>query len=310
MSQDQPDYCLPTLGPISKDSRVEWRSELRNDNDIINGTTPPHNELATSWKGKFFPRGCRGKIERFEIYCLEAFASTITLAFSPEPGMGEIGTVTITPGLDWAWQSANWRQFWNYDSLFIWVKSYTGAPRYAYDTLTLYDAHTSDATIRDWQRENRRYFIRVVYDSETPGDVPVSGTINNVEIKAVSTIRPYALAVLPDNVETTLIQIDGVGETEYLDFFVAAGGGSELVMMMVYVDEVMVFYWQFAALNARGFMASTPGISLISYAVNGQCVAHLTVKFRFRRNLRLRMKCWPGNVGLTVWTEGLVHIMR
>lgn len=236
---DQPDYSVPTLGPISKESRREWRSLLWNDNGIEDGTVPAKQLFNHVWEGKFFPRGCRGKIERFEIYCIGTIAPEITLAFSPEPGMGELGTVTITPGAAWAWQSAIWRQFWNYDSLFIWIKELKVNVWFAYDEQAPYDAHIGDAAFAIWRRLNRRYFIRAVYDSETAGDVPVSGTINNVKIPSSCTDFRAEDVPVDNMVWTELVNIQGAGHMLRFHIWINAVGDGVASMIRVTTDGVV-----------------------------------------------------------------------
>lgn len=235
---DQPDFCTPTLGPISKESRWEWNSTCYNDSEITDGTVPDNFLTGVAYKGKFFPRGCRGKIEQIELYCRRTGAGTVTLAFSPQPCMGEVGTVVITPSATWAWQSQVFRRFWNYDSLFIWIKAIGADVSYAYDEEAPQDAHTSDAAIALWQRELRRYFIRAVYNAETSGDVPVSGTINTIELPTNVAAGASGNVTVPNLTLTFLLALYGIGRL--LRLHVYSNSVSLTQYLYIYVDGVYI----------------------------------------------------------------------
>lgn len=179
---DQPDYSVPSLGPISKESRLSWRSQLSN-----NGTTP--TEISPGpyhYHGKFFPRGCRGFIHELEIYVRNPAVvdDYVHVHFSPEPGMTNVFDVRLTvPALtDPGWITLTIDRFWNYDSLFIWMMVYVAGRVYInYDTGAPRDCYYSTDE-ENWVPYNRRLWIRVNFEGETAGDVPVSGTLNTIPI--------------------------------------------------------------------------------------------------------------------------------
>jgi len=211
-SRDHPDWWEPMGGQNSQDSILERRSLVWNDNDIEDGEAPPAFYSGTPYVGKFFPRGCRGMIEQIQIYCRDAGVDRITLRYSPHPCLGPLGEVTITPLAGWSWVSADVEEMWNYDSLFIWVLECVAGADHAYDTVEPYDGHVSGDTGVTWADLARRPFIRVVYAGETPGDVPVSGTINVVEIPSVASESVPALPVnVPHNTWTTICYQEGAG---------------------------------------------------------------------------------------------------
>lgn len=288
---DQPDFTLPTLGPISKESRLEWRSLMSNDNGIVDGETPPEKETGQAYRGKFFPRGCRGKIERIEIYCQNAGADYIKLWFSPQPGMGPVDEVTITTPGTWAWAGKEWRQFWNYDSLFVWVDFCEAGVDYGYDLVRPYDGHAALVDKKEWWRLNRRYFIRVVYDAETCGDVPVSGTINTIEIPHTGSKADTDTKVMSAGAAfVTLVESRGAGFCEYILVDVTAILNSHVTEINVDCDEVGIFLGNIASLSGLGFTPTTPEISLLNYAVDGRCTVLISHRFEFRRRLIVEVR--------------------
>jgi len=200
-------------GQNSQDSVLERRSLIWNDNDIVDGTVPDDFYTEVADKGKFFPRGCRGMLEQLEIYCIRTGAGALRLRYSPHPCLGPINEVTIIPGADWAWVASVIEEMWNYDSLFIWVYTCPASVRWAYDAEQPQDGHESGDAGATWAAMAIRPFIRVVYTGQTPGDVPVSGIVNTIEIPSVaSTYSTEEAVAVPHNVLTLIADVEGAGE--------------------------------------------------------------------------------------------------
>lgn len=286
---DQPDYSVPSLGPISKESRLEWRSLMWNDGDIEDGETPEHFLTGSPLRGKFFPRGCRGKIERIEIYCMATAGGTLELSISPHPGMGQTYTVTITPGVAWAWQSVDLRQFWNYDSLFIWLSACEWDASYAYDEVAPHDAHRTLVTPVEWWRQNRRYFIRVVYDAETAGDVPVSGTINNIEIPSVAATRRW-IELKPDADKTLYDTTQlGAGKLLYCIYIVTDDAARDALCprMRVDGDRILPLDVDFAGWN-EWVKTGSPKIAIGNYDTTAHSYSLVVaVDIPFKRSIEV-----------------------
>jgi len=212
-------------GSNAQDSTLERRSTIWNDGDPIPPAVPPVFCLNIKDRGKFFTRGCRGKIHRLYVYCMRAAAGTMDLSFSPHPCLGPLYTVTVTPGAAWAWANAGFFQMWNYDSLFIWVSRCDADVSWGYDLLQPRDGHRTTDSGETWFREAWRPFIRAEYDGETPGDVPVSGIINVIEIPSVgSTLAGGFDAAVPSNAVRTICEAEGAGTLNEakLEFYTTA----------------------------------------------------------------------------------------
>jgi len=278
-------------GQNSQDSILERRSLVWNDDGIVAPAVPDTFYDAETYKGKFFTRGCRGMIESIQVYCQGDGADVLTLWYSPHPCLGPVGAVSILPAAGWAWQDFPVEAMWNYDSLFIWVYEAEANVDWAYDTELPYDGHESGDAGATWADMAIRPFIRVVYTGETPGDVPVSGIINNIQIPNVSSVsqhlqdRPIPINLLSD----LLLPFNGVGHVDLIIVRVQAAAGSEQTHVMVECDGRAGFYINYLALNDYGVVATTPGVTLTAYAVGGVCTVVLTKKFEFRRILRVRV---------------------
>jgi len=85
-----------------------------------------------------------------------------------------------------------------------------------------YDGHHSADVGATWSDTAIRPFIRAVFTGETPGDVPVSGTVNTIEIPSVgSEMAADTIAAVPSNVVTTICIAEGTGTLleARLDFY-------------------------------------------------------------------------------------------
>ncbi|MBW2559547.1 MAG: hypothetical protein JRE40_01705 [Deltaproteobacteria bacterium] len=297
------------IDKLTQTAYTERRSTISN-----NGATATMESAGTTtYRGKFFPRGMRGFLGSIEIYCDNSDTAdhTFTIKIAPQPSMGPTieETLTVSAGASAAWASRIIREFWNYDSMFIWVVADNATyPRIGYDTDTPYDAHHStDETT--WIPQNRRYWIRILMRGETVGDVPVSGTLNTIRIPSESQERLYVSNTNLSTTETTMKEIHGAGNVEYIEAWVSAKTNSHFTRLRVYCDDNLAFYWDFNSLNDIGYTASTPGISLLKFATDGFCSVHLTLNFNFKRKLKITMQAAITS-GQNVTVEGLVNLIK
>jgi len=319
MTNDHPDYrftaYVQTLGAdnlvIDKLVTTAYTEERR----VIANNGPSAVMLAPKIsyrRGKYFPRGCRGFIHEIEVYCdnPDAADHNLYIYVSPQPGMAPIisTSLTVPAGSSPAWRSKTVNYYWNYDSLFVWVLGETNDyPRVGYDTGEPYDYfYSTDG--ETWIPGNYRWWIRLNMAGQTVGDLPVTGTLNTVEVPAVSTERLYASNDNLPTTLTTLKEIHGAGTVEYVYARVAANTDSHRTILAIYCDGNCAFSWTFEGFYLNGYTASTPGISLLSYAENGLCVVHITLKFSFRRSFRIAMQA-VGTGGQSVVVDGLANLI-
>lgn len=200
-TRDHPDWWRPVGGANSQESVLERRSRLWNDGNPTPGDAPPGFDTGTEWYGKLFPRGARGLISELSIYARAAAAGSIILDVAPTPCTGPLLRFVLAPGVNWAWVTVAPRFWWNYDSLFVWIYSCDADVEWAWDEVQPFDMHHSPDLGYHWIPYDYRPFIRLEYAGETPGDVPISGTVNTVEIPnfAPITSTVTALNVPPGN---------------------------------------------------------------------------------------------------------------
>jgi len=300
-TNDHPDWWKNIGGQNSQDSILERRSLVWNNNEIEDGTVPALFVNPVNYTGKFFTRGCRGMLEQIQLYLIGDGVDEITIRYSPHPCLGPVGEITIVPAAAWAWQAFVIEEMWNYDSLFIWVHAAEANVDLGYDLEEPYDAHQSGDAGATWGDLNLRQFTRAVYTGETPGDVPVSGIINNIPIPSISSAYKTHTVQLPLGVETDVFLIEGAGYNDLILLYVQAAVDSDQTYFRVYCDDVRSWGFTFRNLNTYGFTAATPSISLNQYGLGAACFATLTHKFEFRRSLRITAWNPTGAVLATAW---------
>ena len=287
-TRDHPDWWRPVGGANDQASTLERRSLMWNDNGVLDGVAPPNSTTETVYHGKFFPRGCRGMIEQIQIYCRRAAAGTMTLMYSAHPCLGPFHYVTVIPGAAWAWVDVDIEEMWDYDSLFIWVHACSADVDWGYDDVQPHDGHWSLDTGETWEDTAIRMFIRVVYTGETPGDVPVTGIINNIPIPSISSDYVKGTAIIDLNVLTTVVYLQGAGYNDLTVLVIEEHASSELTYGIIRCDGETSWEHRFIDLNGFGLVPSTPGMSLTQYAVDARCVVVITHRFEFRRLLEVQ----------------------
>ena len=259
--------------------------------------------------GKFFPRGCRGFIFNIGVYCRDTAAAggTVTVYIAPFIGAGALymENIVVPAGGGPALRYAAFNIMWEYDSMFIWVVCSNAQTEIGYDSNTPYDAFTSTDIGATWAYLNFRYAFVATMKAMTVGDIPVSGTINTIEIPNVATVYiegPANLVVL-GNIYP-LVDFYGMGYTDLMEFSVTANPSAEFTWFRIYCDERLVYEFMFQELNARGYTAGTPGVSLLAYAADGVCVALITKRFDYRQRFRVDAR---NLVAVPQWATLRIH---
>jgi len=301
-SFDEEDWNRPIMGSGARDTVLERRSLVSNDDGILDGAVPAVFSQAGTYEGKFYTRGCRGMIEMLQLYCIGDGADTITLRYSPHPCLGPFREAVITPAAAWAWQPLVIEEMWDYDSLFIWVYECKANVDWAYDAEEPYDGHESGDAGDTWADMATRPFIRVVYTGETPGDVPISGIINNIKLPNASAEENAEAEAFLLGVLAPIVTVHGAGYCDLVIFEAWPLASSHLTIIEVQCDGEIAFRWQLAALNTRTFNDDTQPISILRYAEDGNCTLMLTKMFEFRRLFQVLAQNMAANMTVSVYT--------
>ena len=297
-------------GQNSQDSTLERRSLIWNDNDIEDGEAPPAFYSGQTYKGKFYPRGCRGMIEQIQIYCRDGAPGQFTIRYSPHPCLGPFGEVLITPLAGWSWVGAAVEEMWNYDSLFIWVSGCLAGADLGYDAVEPFDGHESADAGATWADVDNRLFIRAVYTGETPGDVPVSGIINNIPVPSTGAVKTTVAPInVLDSMLTTLVTREGAGTMLQARIwgrqYVVPNHWVVYYRMDIYADgirAITVDNMDITQSPIAGTGRSSMG-EFLNYMDGADAYyrMNLRIPIDFRRSLRIRVF---QTTGAAMWTHG------
>ena len=193
---------------------VKNENFLENRITLENKGSDPAGFATAGLQGKFFPQGCRGIIKIICVYARNTYTTdaTIRIHIAIRPGAPAFASYTATvPAVSEGWVYVYPHLIWEYNSIFIYWERVSGNPQVAYDTDTPYDAYFFNRTAEQWQCENRRYWFKIDITGRTSGDIPVSGTVNTINIPNVGSGSGTAATLVAAGSTVTLKEIEGMG---------------------------------------------------------------------------------------------------
>jgi len=295
-TEDHPDWWRPVGGSNAVDSVLERRSLISN-----NGILPIMEDGSViKGRGKFFTRGMRGFLEDIEIYCADPLAAgggiRVHIAPFPESGSSHMADIVVPAGGAAEWRAATFDLFWNYDSMFVWwVEAAAGDVEYAYDAGQPWDGYAGLPEGIIWTTQNRRYWTRVLMAGETPGDVPVSGTLNVVLLpNLTATMDAVNHAIPGPGWEDVIPGVYTMGKLTSLSMSIAETLGVVPPANMeinITTDEITHTLTVEEIIDAVEGVINTPSpisMGIITPLTNTYQV-NFSVEFPFRRMLRVRV---------------------
>jgi len=269
---------------------TEERRYIQNHGKTASWTT----RIGDQRYGKYFSRGCRGYLEGVDVYCknVGTVDGTITIWVSPHPNMGPLKskTVTIPAGQPAKWVGFELDIFWNFDSLFIYLVASTTDIKIGYDTEEPVDTWYSDDAAATWSSLLMRLWSRAVLRCQTPGDLPVSGVLNVVEVPAFISSVYQAVEIITTKTRKTVFDIDGCGELIFFQFY--ASHDVDVCFRFTVDDKYIYFYaaeWVYAGLFENHGKA-TPGVQMILYTAGGDCLLQVTFPIPFKRKFKVEVQ--------------------
>ena len=186
--------------------------------------SPPPSYLTLSTQRGLMIYNTRGFVYRLKVWVKNtdtANSQTLTVHISIAPGMPPIRTlnVTVPAGHD-DWISivepdAVIRSFWwNYESLFIWFDVNSNLQ------LGVGEKVRGFAKYADGWYHSSNVCSSISIYGKTSGSIPVSGTVNTIQIpnRAVSSVSS-AIYNIPDEETRTLLEVEGCGRVEWLNLW-------------------------------------------------------------------------------------------
>jgi hypothetical protein len=267
----------------------------------------------TNKRGKFFPRGCRGFLRYVEVYCdnADSVAHTFTVKIAPMPGMGSVytGTVSVAAGSSAAWRMVQFNKYWNYDSMFIWVICDSDSyGRLGYDTGEPHDCYMSTDEV-SWLFYDYRFWFRIALSGMTVGDLPVSGTVNIIEIPSSMSARQGSAITVPAGGEAYDTEILGCGEVLIVIFWAPSNSARDYLRPRIKCDGVQVLPFDFTVGKWHDVLVgqSSQGICIgVWDTTNWNYTLIVALPITFKRSLQVG---WY-NEGTSSYTGTVAYIFK
>lgn len=245
-------------------------------------------------RGKFFSCGCRGFINTIDLYCKDngAAGGTVTVYLSPYIGAGVVysATVTIPAAGAAAWRSATFNKMWTNASLFIFVYGSTSDMVVGYDTGSPPDYFLSENSGATWTGGSYRYDFRAIMMGETCGDVPISGTVNNMEIPNIAGARQATQLTIPPLSEVYDTIRYGTGKLLICIFHALGSGVRSSLWPRIRIDGIQILPWDTFMKNWEYYIISSNslGICLGKWdETNDIYTIMVMVPYPFKRTLEI-----------------------
>jgi len=243
---------------IKQESFTETRRTLENHGDTASYTD------TVLCRGKFFPHGARGYISKIYVRCKNTDTAdhqfTVYVSVAPKEAPLITKTVTVTADFD-DWLEIEINRFWNYDGIFIAVLNDDASLQVAYDVGTPYDAWGGSTDYYQLIPANLRYWIKVNVHGQTTGDIPVSGTVNTINIPNIGTGYDVGDTEIPGYSEYELVSIQGMGKLLWATVY----SNYAYALVRIYADGSKAFEYAFSGLHSHGFENANFGVQLIQY---------------------------------------------
>ncbi|MHA1506342.1 MAG: hypothetical protein ACTSR0_04035 [Candidatus Asgardarchaeia archaeon] len=200
---------------IKNEDNAKYAKEIYTDNGVVYSWIT-WNDYHTV----FFPHGCRGHLEKIRIYCRNTSSSAISVDFGLKITPQSPPIYTITLNLDAnaseGWYEITVNKWWDYDSLAI--EQLTQPAGFEKGNASGGSNNTFYSTDRiTYIPIGWRLMFRAVIHT-TVGDIPVSGTVNTINIPNTTSGSSASGADVPGGDTCTLLNLEGTGTLKYACF--------------------------------------------------------------------------------------------
>jgi hypothetical protein len=198
----------------------------------------------------------------------------------------------VAGGSSAAWRTVTVNRFWNYDSLFIWVScdsdTYGGL---GFDSGTPYDFYNSTDEV-SWTFSNYRFWFRVNFSGETVGDLPVSGTVNTIEVPNLASGKESGLISVPAG-GTYYIEVKGAGSLLIAYFRYYTSASTTVLRPSILCDDVEALPMDGAIANWRDYLVGLARSDIYIGQwddTNQRYALVVALPLKFRRSLKVGFK--------------------
>ena len=270
---------------VKHDAYVEQRITLKNNasqyTDLIN-----HKYIA-----KFFVHRARGHLHSVKVYVKNtdtANAQTISVAIAIRPNTNIMlsKTKTIDAGFE-GWVEVFFDKWWNYDTMFV-VVLLPSEVQVAVDDGYPRDGWYSDATTYDFLNLPYRPWIQVLMYCSTIGDLPVSGTVNTIQLPNLAGAAGGTLTYVAPDSEQDLAYITAAGVAKYIRLYQDGGSPSDVRFRIVVDDNDLMSFTIADLIKYQSDVGVGEGIVVTRYdTTNNKYAVMITIPIDFQKRLEI-----------------------
>jgi hypothetical protein len=280
------------IDKLTQGAYTEMRRWITNDG----GTPSDVTQNYTNRRGKFFPRGCRGLLAYVMVYARnpDTVARSFTVYVAPSPGMGPVysASFSVAAGSSFDWRFVPFYKFWNYDSLFIWVRCENDSyPILAVDSGSPYDSFVSTDEVR-WVEVSGRYWIRASFLGQTVGDLPVSGSVNTIVVPNLASGRQATGVTVPAG-GAYYEEVKGAGSLLVAYFYYYTAASTTVLRPSILCDGVEALPMDGTIANWRDYLVGLSQCDIYIGqwdATNNRYTLAVALPLKFRRSLQVGFK--------------------
>ncbi|RLI54481.1 MAG: hypothetical protein DRP09_12920 [Candidatus Thorarchaeota archaeon] len=273
---------------------------VKNDNMLtvtkgISSGEPSSYTYNLAYPRGFLIRNARGLIRRLSVYMQNTNTTTdktVTVKIAILPYYPPIYTFTVTVPADSsglidiirAYYGPQKTKPWNYDTMFVWFEADS-------------EVRLGDGNIQgyvyfkdEWYTEGS-FAAEISIACKTKGDIPVSGTVNTIQIPNSSSMVVSEHVTVNPGGSAVLINIEGTGEVSrvYLD---CAGVNQAYVKLKITIDGRVVLDKYLSWIDLFEHSAPAPAAPVESYQWDNTSKTYVfafNYTFKFRKQFKVEI---------------------
>ncbi len=243
-------------------------------------------DLGGAGRSFYLHHGARGAIDNIQIYVKNTTGAdqTVTVEVGIRQDLPPLFTLTTTvtaSETDYVRKTLVFAQLWDYDSIAITVKSASGV-YIAGKTAWGHGGYKGGT----FQAPDYIPYVKIVWSGKPAGYLPVSGTVNTIQIPNTSAAQEAVDIVVPAKSTKTAIKIEGTGRLKYVFAWML----NPNVFVRILVDDKLIENMNPESLNKLNVIKERTGWRLLHYSASAsEYGMDYILELPFRKSLEIRL---------------------